>query len=85
MTNEIQNSALEVTETTRRITTHITQCPCGANRFRVQEDYWHSGAIDETGVLVYNNWPHSGGLERIECADCAREFNSDEFADVEHS
>lgn len=62
----------------------ITACPhCGANDFIVQEVYWHAGALNERGVLVYKS-DGDGGPERIECANCGRVFGLDDFVAFEY-
>ena len=66
--------------------TPITHCPaCGSTRFAVTESYVHIGDVDSDGVLTYKSWPDGGGRERIECAECEREFAEADFKGVEYS
>ena len=61
----------------------IIVCPaCGWTRFYITEIYTHVGDLTNDGVLTYDS-DGAGGRERIECADCNRECNEDEFARVE--
>ena len=65
---------------------HLTLCPaCGSTRFAVTESYVHVGQVDDDGVLTYKSWPDGGGRERIECAECEREFTEADFKGVEYS
>ena len=45
----------------------------------------HIGDVDSDGVLTYKSWPDGGGRERIQCAECKREFAEADFKGVEYS
>jgi hypothetical protein len=62
---------------------HIETCPsCGSREFTVQEIYYHAGAINERGALVYKS-DGDGGRERIQCANGDRDFDDDAFVAVD--